>query len=992
MPIVQLMLMIYRTHKLVKESDPSGSKYINDYEVLHRLGSGAHGTVKLGQNIDTGQKVAIKIVRRYPKKGRLGKQESPEDKVKKEVAVLKKARHPHVVSLLEVIDDPEFGKVYLILEYVERGEIIWRKQTDKEIAIFEMNRARREMSGSVDEELERFELNRFNYALWEKHLEKERTARSLTLELGLDDPVDQMHLVTVSRYSDPRDFHREEGTEKHPSWTSRQAPRPFSTANEDTIATHVAQDHSRGSTPNMDFSTANSTGGSLYESYNDDTTWPPENNVSFQTILDGLGHDDTEWAPEEEEYKYVPCLTLTEARDVFKDTVLGLEYLHFHGIIHRDIKPANLLWTHGYRIKISDFGVSYLSKATEEGKEPEQPDVLAAGDPAELAKTVGTPAFYAPELCNPDLFDTDKDTIRPQITGQIDVWALGVTLYAMIYGRLPFFDKNEFAMYEKIAWLEVFIPSKRLKGVEDVARVPMNNSKREDYVVEYEQVDDELRDLLRRLLHKDPARRITLKEVKHHPWVLHGVADRVAWIDSTDPSLKGKVKKIEISSEDVQDAVANLSVMDRFRSGIRRFASVVRGRDSRNRGESATKNRGTSTRSSSRTSHRDRETRRFSLRGDEFISALRASRDSTIDHPLSQSTLVSPLAEEDPSDFITPIPHLDPRSYASSTSPSQVSQRPGSTGRTTSVADSVMTIRAGISPKGSDGGSTSWAGQEVQPPALADSAGSSSSSFSRLLGGTREAGRRLASRVRSREPGMSSRGNSSLSSRASSADNLSSNLEDHHVSPSLALSPATAAGHFNPPAVLQEGPTVEPISPNIWTTTRQSSAESLRRPLSRQLTETIARRRANTTNWYPSSPDGQVFSLQRQPSPYDAGGIWSSEDPPTSGISEQFSITRSASTASRASLPPLLFSSAQATSKDQEAMRSLMTTGDTITPATMRRYRARGARPLEADDTGYSADGDNDNDDDNDGESDDEGIIMASGENKGKQQEEGIDQ
>ena len=980
--------MIHRTHKLIKESDASGSKYINDYEVFHRLGSGAHGTVKLGQNIGTGQKVAIKIVRRYPKKGRLGKQESPEDKVKKEIAVLKKARHPHVVSLLEVIDDPEYGKVYLILEYVERGEIIWRKQTDKQLSIFEMHRARREIAGNINEDFEEIELTRINHVLWEKHLEKEREARTLTMEFGLEDPVDQMHLVTVSRYPDFHDSRREEGNERDHSSTREEATRPFSTTNEEVSNANITGDIVGGSSSansihSMNISAENSLSGSMYGSYADDSAWPQENNVSFATIMAGLGHDSTEWTPEEEEYKYVPCLTLSEARDVFKDTVLGLEYLHFHGVIHRDIKPANLLWTHGYRIKISDFGVSYLSKATEEGKEPEQPDVLAAGDPAELAKTVGTPAFYAPELCSPDLFDTEKCAVRPQITGQIDVWALGVTLYAMIYGRLPFFDKNEFAMYEKIAWHEVFIPSKRLKGVEDVPRVPMNSNKREDYVAEYELVDDELRDLLKRLLHKDPTQRITLKEVKHHPWILRGVTDRTAWLDSTDPSLKGKVKKIEISSEDVQDAVANLSVMDRFRSGIRRFASVVRGRDSRKRGESSTKERATSTRSSSRTSHRNRESRRFSLRGDEFISALRASRDSTTEHPLSQSTLVSPLTEEDPSDFITPIPHLDPRTATSSASPSQAIQRPGSTGRTTSVADSIMTIRASMSSRAGESGVLARAGPENTYPSVADSAGSSSSSFSRLLGGTRDAGRRLASRVRSREPGRSSRDNSSLSSRASSADNLSSQFEDHHVSPSLALSPATAAGHFNPPAVLQEAPYVEPSSSNPWTTTRQSSAESLRRPLSRQLTETIARRRANTTNYYPSSPEGQAFPLQRQPSPYDAAGIWSSEDPPTSEISEQFSITRSASAASRASSPPIVGPSlSDPPDPEPEAPRSLMATGETITPAVMWRHRAQGTQPPEPDDTGYNADGDNDNDED--GESDDEGIVMAGGERKRK--------
>uniref|UniRef100_A0A915IHK1 Protein kinase domain-containing protein n=1 Tax=Romanomermis culicivorax TaxID=13658 RepID=A0A915IHK1_ROMCU len=65
----------------------------------------------------------------------------------------------------------------------------------------------------------------------------------------------------------------------------------------------------------------------------------------------------------------------------FRDTVMGLEYLHFHKIVHRDIKPSNLLLTESGRVKIADFGVS---------SEFEGLDALLTG-------TAGTPAFMAPE-------------------------------------------------------------------------------------------------------------------------------------------------------------------------------------------------------------------------------------------------------------------------------------------------------------------------------------------------------------------------------------------------------------------------------------------------------------------------------------------------------------------------------------------------------------------------------------------------------------------
>jgi serine/threonine protein kinase len=61
--------------------------------------------------------------------------------------------------------------------------------------------------------------------------------------------------------------------------------------------------------------------------------------------------------------------------------------VHRSNVIHRDIKPANLLLSREGVVKISDFGVSYLCRGD-------------AIDSFELAKTVGTPMFYAPELCS----------------------------------------------------------------------------------------------------------------------------------------------------------------------------------------------------------------------------------------------------------------------------------------------------------------------------------------------------------------------------------------------------------------------------------------------------------------------------------------------------------------------------------------------------------------------------------------------------------------
>ena len=858
----------------------TGRKIINHYEILQKLGSGQHGTVKQGRDLDSGGLVAIKIVRRFSKTLRLGRSGDPNDMIKKEVAILKKARHPHVVSLIEVIDDDEFGKVYLVLEYVEKGEIVWRKKTDKDIALFEMHRTNRERAGNTDEAFEKAEVERFNLAAPARREEKARLlenqkaqARKRLEEQGHGqrsclDPYWSLEFAAESDNDsgahEPESLHQAESqhSDESQTMTGHLPTDPTDGSPQSDTPSHTPKPLPHPIDPDQASATASSRPhtpanleGTMWGPYVEDSS--PD--LAFQAILTRIIACQSQWTAEEEDYRYVPCLTLGQAFDAFRDTVLGLEYLHYQGIIHRDIKPANLLWNLDNRVKISDFGVSYLGKPIREDDNNEE---IAEADPTvmdeaiELAKTVGTPAFYAPELCDPQYFEVGQHPERPAITGQIDVWALGVTLYAMIFGRLPFVHSNEFQMYEKIAREEVFIPTRRLKGVEHIDRTPSNNNKRMDDILEYEEVDDVLRDLLKHLLHKHPARRMTLKEVKHHPWMLRNIANPEAWLYETDPARQSEGKKIEVSTQEVQDAVVGLTVFDRVKAGFQRVGSVLRARGSRKRAESNPKCPESSS-SPSTIKANTKEQRRTSLRGDEQIfSALRASREGSEHHPLAQSVAASPdLAKQEPTSY------FQDDSMRPASEPQKL--RPGLPDRTLSTADSMKTIR-GHAPAASREAislpQTSVPSEEFSSlTTVPDLNSSSSSSLGGIFGG---AGRRFVNSMRSRE--RVGRHSPSQSSRSSSVD---TNMEDPHASPSLAISSAIAAGHVDQPPALREEPEPHRVP---YESTTESFHRAQEQNYRRAYLETLGSGRRSTISQAvevpcPPSPDDETFYAQQRP-------------------------------------------------------------------------------------------------------------------------------
>ena len=191
---------------------------------------------------------------------------------------------------------------------------------------------------------------------------------------------------------------------------------------------------------------------------------------------------------------YYELLEEDEAKFYIAELILAIEYLHQHDIIYRDLKPENILIDSDGHIKLTDFD---LAKENVKNNIPNK-------------TFCGSPLYLSPEMLS-----------KEGATKASDIYGIGVILYQMVYGDPPFYKKDQKLMFKNILEGNLEFP---------------------------ELFSDELKDLLKKMLNKNPKKRLGINndksDLKNHPFF-----EDINWDDIAKKKINPPVDIIDLRKE-----------------------------------------------------------------------------------------------------------------------------------------------------------------------------------------------------------------------------------------------------------------------------------------------------------------------------------------------------------------------------------------------------------------------------------------------------------
>ena len=191
--------------------------------------------------------------------------------------------------------------------------------------------------------------------------------------------------------------------------------------------------------------------------------------------------------------------TELDARNLARELLSAVAYMHERGVAHRDLKPQNLLLVSkedDADMRVADFGFAKRVQV-----------------PNSLMTRCGTPTYVAPEVLKNHPHDE-----------MVDMWSVGIIIYVLLVGYPPFMEENQRQLFRKIRMGEY-----------------------EFYEEDWAEISEPAKDLISKLLVVDPSRRTKANAALQHEWICKIDADNLSAIslDGSLDSLRSSVKSLQ---------------------------------------------------------------------------------------------------------------------------------------------------------------------------------------------------------------------------------------------------------------------------------------------------------------------------------------------------------------------------------------------------------------------------------------------------------------